>query len=152
MPDLSISECLSVFCLPYCGMEGVSCYQQFPHTAQGLSQNCSCLIFPACGTLRDSFSKYRFATSANWPNMAGPIFIGIMFSLLISLNNSDSSEFGVCLLVLSRQVTHISWLPPPFCSVSSLSSLYWERFLCSSSIPDCETLSEGPGKGYRLPC
>ena len=68
------------------------------------------------------------------------------------LNNSDSSEFGFCLLVLSRQVTHISWLPPPFCSVSSLSSLYWERFLCSSSISDCETLSERPGKGYRLPC
>ena len=36
--------------------------------------------------------------------------------------------------------------PPPCCSFSLLSSLYWERFSCSSSISDCESLSKTLGR------
>ena len=44
------------------------------------------------------------------------------------------------------------WLPSPFCSCSSFSSLYWERFPCTLSIFDCEALIESSAEGDRPPC
>ena len=75
-------------------------------------------ILATTGTLGYSSIQQRFATSAK--------FESAEFSLTVSGN------FCSCFLILSKQITHILMIT----TSSSLTSLYWEFFLCSSSISD----------------
>lgn len=107
------------------------------------------------GTLLDSSTQYRFATSANLP---GQGWSSIICNEVLNVNLiSQVYLCGVCshcrrhchscLLVLGKKVTHISVITPICCLSSSLSSLYQQRSSCSSSISDCEALRERSGKG-----
>ena len=61
---------------------------------------------------QDSSSHYRFATSTNWPDMAGPVFVDTRFLLFISL-----------------KMPRLCWSTPCYLTFE-LASLTWEEILC----------------------
>ena len=56
---------------------------------------------------RDSSSQYRFATSANWPDMAGPVFVVTRLLLFISLKMSGVSSST--LWSLTFELASLTW-------------------------------------------
>ena len=56
---------------------------------------------------RDSSSQYRFATPANWPDMAGPVFAETRLLLIISLKMSRVSSCAPWSLTL--ELVSLTW-------------------------------------------
>ena len=56
---------------------------------------------------QDSSSQYRFATSANWPDMAGPVFVVTRLLLFISLKMSGVSSST--LWSLTFELASLTW-------------------------------------------
>ena len=56
---------------------------------------------------RDFSSQYRFATSDNWPDMAGPVLVETRLLLLISLKMSGVSSST--LWSLTFELAFLTW-------------------------------------------